>query len=110
MSALEKAKELAKKKAAEEIAKKERLQAEADASEREKKRFIETIDKVVSEFDGVKRIKVEKNLTAYPATWALFKGKEKIIKVECSFGHWENPNYDYRVDEEGWMAKVDGQN
>lgn len=107
MSALEKAKKVAEERLEEQLQKQQKEKNSAKIKESNKNYFLETINRVVSEFDGVNGIEVVKNAQ----TWTLFKGKgkvkEEIVRVEFGYGQWENPNYDYRVDEEGYIAKIE---
>lgn len=66
MSALEKAKQIAKEKKIRELEARARKEDEIRIDASRKNHFIDTIDKAVKEFHGVSGIKVEINDMDYP--------------------------------------------
>jgi hypothetical protein len=101
MSALDFAKEEIKKQKAEQKKREEREEASRKYEEARRKTLQETVDKALSEFDGVKGIKRRGD--------KLFKkrnGKEILIaKLEVVYETWDNPNVDYKDEESGWVAR-----
>ncbi len=104
-SAVELAKEKAKKKRKEEEEREAKKKAEADINESNRKYWLKLIGEVVNQFDGMKNISVKKG-DSYRSEWNIYKGKTRIVNVEFCWMTWEDPNYDYKVTEEGYGAKI----
>lgn len=108
MSAIEKAKQIAKER---DDAVKERQEEErrrAEAKERAKVRFAATIDRVAKEFNGVNGIVVERTGGHRQNEWILTRRGNIIARVELSYQTWEESyGDDGGSTESGYAASID---
>lgn len=99
MNAFEKAQAAAKKLKDEEDKQKAKDKAEAEWNESAQKRLSQEMEEALASFDGKKGIKRRGN--------ALYKKDRLLGKMEVRWATWENPNYDYKVEESGYELRYE---
>lgn len=97
MNVFDKAKEAAKKLKEEEAKEAAKRKAEAEYDAQHCKSLNEQVNEALNSFHGKKGIKREGD--------RLVKKGQTIAKMSVGYEKWENPNYDYKVEEEGYVIR-----
>jgi hypothetical protein len=82
---------------------KEKTRKEKEERDREssyQKQLCKCVSEALDELDGHKECKVTKNENMNE--WTITKKGNCLAKVKVTYGTWENPNYDYKVEESGY--------
>jgi hypothetical protein len=99
MSVFDKAKEAAKRQKEEAAKRQKQKESEVENNAKHYESLNKMVDEALSSFDGKSGIKRLGN--------ALYKKGNSlaIAKMDVGWERWENPNYEYKVEESGYTIR-----